>query len=98
MKQRKYTKKQRAELDVIKDYFLEATEAIEDRCLKAFVNAKILSRIGALGYRLINVNLQELVYLCLAHGIISRGKACEYLEIDRCDLDDWIKERDHNRS
>ena len=33
-----------------------------------------------------------LVRLCLSHGIISRGMACEYLGCAREDLDDVIKE------
>ena len=33
-----------------------------------------------------------LVRLCLSHGIISRGLACEYLGCAREDLDDLIKE------
>lgn len=37
--------------------------------------------------------IEHLVYLCLTHGIISRGKACEYLQIDRAELDEWIEER-----
>jgi len=38
-----------------------------------------------------NHNLHELVRLSLAHGIISRGKACEYLGINRADLDEWVE-------
>lgn len=34
--------------------------------------------------------LEYLVFIYLTHGIISRGKACELLEIDRADLDDWL--------
>lgn len=35
--------------------------------------------------------VDALVWLCITHGLISRGKACSILEIDRSGLDDWIK-------
>lgn len=35
-------------------------------------------------------SIHEVVYYALVWGIISRGKACEALGIDRCDLDVWI--------
>ncbi|MEI7636042.1 MAG: helix-turn-helix transcriptional regulator [Syntrophus sp. (in: bacteria)] len=38
--------------------------------------------------------LEYLVFIYLTHGIISRGKACELLEIDRADLDDWLTYKD----
>jgi len=41
--------------------------------------------------RLRQIN-NDLVHLCLSNGIISRGKACEILKIDRADLDGWIME------
>lgn len=37
-------------------------------------------------------SVHDLVVLCLDHGIISRGLACEYLGCAREDLDDVIKE------
>lgn len=41
--------------------------------------------------------IEEIIYLALENGIISRGKACLALKIDRCDLDDWIAtyEKEH---
>lgn len=45
-----------------------------------------------------NPEIEEIIYLALENGIISRGKACAALqltrccEIDRCELDDWIKD------
>ena len=33
----------------------------------------------------------ELVSHCLSNGIISRGKACEHLGIERDELDEWEK-------
>ena len=41
--------------------------------------------------------IEKLVYIALGHGIISRGKACEYLEINRADLDMWIKDYEEKR-
>jgi len=46
MKQIKVTKKQKAELKRIGDFFLEATEPIEDTATRAMVSVKILSRLG----------------------------------------------------
>ena len=37
--------------------------------------------------------IETLVNLSLWTGNISRGVACEYLGIDRCDLDDWLADR-----
>jgi len=37
-----------------------------------------------------NEKVREVVFIALSHRIISRGKACELLNIDRCDLDEWI--------
>ena len=34
-----------------------------------------------------------LIYLCLFHGNISRGKACECLGIKRDELDEWMEEQ-----
>lgn len=39
-----------------------------------------------------NPEIEEIIYLALENGIISRGKACAALKIDRCELDDWIKD------
>ena len=36
------------------------------------------------------MEIEEIIYLALENGIISRGKACAALKIDRCDLDEWI--------
>ena len=43
------------------------------------------------------MEIEEIIYLALENGIISRGKACLALKIDRCDLDDWIAsyEKEH---
>jgi hypothetical protein len=51
----------------------------------------------------VSPEIEEIIYLALENGIISRGKACAALqftrccEIDRCELDDWIAtyEREH---
>lgn len=45
-KQIKLTRKQKAEFEEICDFFMEATEPIEDPALRAIVSAKILSRLG----------------------------------------------------
>jgi len=37
-----------------------------------------------------NPEIEEIIYLALENGIISRGKACLALKIDRCDLDEWV--------
>jgi len=47
------TPEQKNELKVIKDYFLESVEPIEDTYLQSVVSAKICSRIGALADRLV---------------------------------------------
>ena len=36
------------------------------------------------------MEIEEIIYLALENGIISRGKACAALKIDRCDLDKWV--------
>lgn len=36
--------------------------------------------------------IDEIIYLALENGIISRGKACAALKIDRCELDEWIQD------
>ena len=46
MKQIRLTRKQKAEMNKIAKFFLEATEPIEDTELKAIVSVKILSRLG----------------------------------------------------
>jgi len=38
------------------------------------------------------MEIDEIIYLALENGIISLGKACKALKIDRCELDDWIKD------
>jgi len=53
MKQIKLTKKEKAELKRICDFFMEATEIIEDTPLRAMVSAKILSRLSCFADRLV---------------------------------------------
>jgi len=53
MKQIKVTKKQKAELKRIADFFLEATEPIEDTATRAMVSVKILSRLGCFTEQLV---------------------------------------------
>ena len=53
MKQIKLTKKEKAELKRIADFFLEAVEPIEDTELRALVTVKILSRLGCFTERLV---------------------------------------------
>jgi hypothetical protein len=38
-------------------------------------------------------NLDNCAYLLLEHGVLSRGEACDILEIDRADLDGWMMEQ-----
>ena len=35
--------------------------------------------------------INELAYYAVSNGGISRMKACEYIGIDLCDLDEWIE-------
>jgi malate synthase len=35
---------------------------------------------------------EMLAWLCLSHGLISRGKFAALLKIDRCDVDDKMEE------
>ena len=53
MKQIKLTSKEKAELKRISEYFLEATEVIEDIELRAMVSVKILSRVSCLADKLV---------------------------------------------
>jgi len=53
MKQIKLTSKEKAELKRISNFFLEATEIIEDTALQAQVSARILSRIGCFADKLV---------------------------------------------
>ena len=41
--------------------------------------------------------IETLVDLSLWCGIISRGEACRCLGVDRCDLDDWLAEREKKK-
>ena len=59
MKQIKLTSKQKSELKRISEYFLEATEIIDDIGLRAMVSVKILSRIGCLADRLVKKGSAE---------------------------------------
>ena len=52
MKQIKLTRKQKAQMDKICDFFMEATEPIEDTYLRGVVSAKILSRLACYADRL----------------------------------------------
>jgi len=53
MEKTKLTKGQKAELKRIGDFFLEATEPIEDTFIRAVVSAKILSRLGCFTEKLV---------------------------------------------
>ena len=52
MKQIKLTRKQKAQMDKICDFFMEATEPIEDTYLRGVVSAKILSRLACFADKL----------------------------------------------
>ena len=52
MKRMILNKKQKAEMDRIVKFFMEATEIIEDTHLRACVTVKILSRLGCFTDRL----------------------------------------------
>ena len=39
--------------------------------------------------------VESLAWLCLSHGLISRGKFASLLKIDRCDVDEKMAEIAH---
>ena len=53
MKQIKFTQKQKAEIKRILKYFLEAAEVIDDTELRAWVSARIASRVSCFADRLV---------------------------------------------
>lgn len=54
MKRMILNKKQKKEMKIIKDFFMEATEILEpNRFLRAAVDVKILSRLGCFTDRLV---------------------------------------------
>jgi hypothetical protein len=40
----------------------------------------------------LRADIEHLARLCLSHGLISRGKFASLLKIDRCDVDEKMKE------